>query len=131
MSVTALSYKESDARVRNILQSWHRYDTKKLRHCHPMYNGRFEAELYDKPFNAFVQVLRATSFSFTAHSDNDKSAQHNFTFLVRKKLHAYTIRSKKNTMSYMNTCLLACSVAVMMSSRYVHSKKSIFVVNQI
>jgi len=41
-----LSYKESDVRVRNILQSLtynmaekqlDRYDMKKLRHCHPMY----------------------------------------------------------------------------------------------
>ena len=43
MSVLALSCKESDVRIRNISQSlphkmagnsWHRYDTKKLRHCH-------------------------------------------------------------------------------------------------
>ena len=48
MSIQALSYKESDVRVRDILQSltynmaensWHRYDMKKLRHCHPMYRS--------------------------------------------------------------------------------------------
>ena len=46
-----LSYKESDVRVRNILQSLtynmaekqlDRYDMNKLRHCHPMYT-----ELHD------------------------------------------------------------------------------------
>jgi len=48
MSVLSLSYKESDVRLRNTSQSltynmaensWHRYDMKKLRHCHPMYRA--------------------------------------------------------------------------------------------
>jgi len=48
MSILSLSYYESDVRITNVMQSlptkwrknsWHRYDMKKLRHCHPMYKN--------------------------------------------------------------------------------------------
>ena len=51
--MSALSYQKSDARVRNISQSltykmaansWHIYDMKKLRDCHPMYTAEYDAD---------------------------------------------------------------------------------------
>ena len=72
MSVLSLSYYESHDRIRNTSQSltynmaensWHRYDMKKLRHCHPMYmhfRGLLPLTEFCQVQNSlYVQVLRS------------------------------------------------------------------------